>query len=100
MTADVPALLACPFCGAPGMFFPHWPQEQGAGCTNCPAQMRGFDTTAAALAAWNHRVPQPVNAQLLAAAKAALKWMPGYSQPKRLAEEELREAIAEAERPR
>lgn len=69
-------LLPCPFCGgharkvkhsagAPGTTgYDRWHGVACAGCNACVgARDRRFRTSAAAIAAWNRRTPQPTQAQ-------------------------------------
>ena len=70
------ALLPCPFCGgnarkvkhsegSPGTTgYDRWHGVACAGCNACVgARDRRFRTSAAAIAAWNTRTPQPTQAQ-------------------------------------
>ena len=72
-------LMPCPFCGgnarkvkhsagSPGTIgYDRWHGVACAGCNACVgAQDRRFRTSAAAIAAWNTRTPQPTQAQPVA----------------------------------
>lgn len=73
-------LMPCPFCGgnarkvkhsagSPGTIgYDRWHGVACAGCNACVgARDRRFRTSAAAIAAWNTRTPQPTQAQPLTA---------------------------------
>jgi Lar family restriction alleviation protein len=72
-------LMPCPFCGgnarkvkhsagSPGTIgYDRWHGVACAGCNACVgARDRRFRTSAAAIAAWNTRTPQPTQAQSVA----------------------------------
>lgn len=75
MTAPSAPLAPCPFCGSTAISL----DTRWAVCTQCDAEgptadSRATDIPAAAIAAWNTRAAATVDAELVAACKAAVNY--------------------------